>query len=177
MVIEQIPCLKPPRTVVLPRATIRQMGPERPVRIATTFSSAVQSDLTKARIAWVRYQSTRQRDAVYGYLSVVFDVVQHWKKLGRVKACLHEALSITKCRDKMRSREPFGVVIFCTSDTRVMDGKTRSKWSRALRYACEFKPDGQGLAPFIRSKGGINECAGLWSFKKAKARSNSTGYC
>jgi hypothetical protein len=29
----------------------------------------------------------------------------------------------------------------------------------ALRYAERFKPDNQGLAEFIKSKGGINECA------------------
>ncbi len=170
MVFEQIACPKPPRTVVLPKAAIRHISPERQTRIAGSFSSDVKSELAKARAAWARYQSTRQRDAVYEYLSVVFDIVQRWKKLGRVKECSLEAISITKCRDKMRSREPFGVVIFCTSDTRVMDAKTRSKWSRALRYACQFKPDGQGLAQFIRSKGGINECAKLWSFKKKKAR-------
>ena len=31
--------------------------------------------------------------------------------------------------------EPFGIVIFCTSDPEVADAKTRSKWSRVLRYA------------------------------------------
>ncbi len=50
-----------------------------------------------------------------------------------------------------------------------MDAKTRSKWSRALT-AAQFKPDAQGLAQFMKSKGGVNECAGLWSFKKKKAR-------
>ncbi len=161
MVVEQIPCPKPPRAAVLPKAASRHIAPERQIRIAGT---------SKARIAWARYQSTRQRDAVYEYLSVIFDIVQRWRKLGRVKACSLEALSTIKCCDKIRSREPFSVVIRCTSDSRVIDAKTRSKWSRALRYACQYKPDAQGLAQFIRSKGGINECAGLWSFKKGKAR-------
>jgi hypothetical protein len=30
--------------------------------------------------------------------------------------------------------EPFAVVIRCTSAPDKVDGKTRSKWSRALRY-------------------------------------------
>ena len=45
----------------------------------------------------------------------------------------------------------------------------RSAWSEyqstrkrdaALRYAERFKPVSQGLAQFIKSKGGITECAG-----------------
>jgi hypothetical protein len=55
--------------------------------------------------------------------------------------------------------EPFGIVIFCTSDSEVADGKTRSKWSRVLRYARKTKPVGQRLTDFIESKGGLNECA------------------
>jgi hypothetical protein len=35
----------------------------------------------------------------------------------------------------------------------------RSKWSRVLRYARKAKPAGQRLIDFIKSKGGLNECA------------------
>jgi hypothetical protein len=35
--------------------------------------------------------------------------------------------------------EPFAVVIRCTSAPDKVDGKTRSKWSRALRVAEAFK--------------------------------------
>ena len=55
--------------------------------------------------------------------------------------------------------EPFGIVIFCTSDPKIVDAKTRSKWSRVLRYAARAKPEGQRLTDFVKSNGGINECA------------------
>jgi hypothetical protein len=55
--------------------------------------------------------------------------------------------------------EPFGIVIFCTADLDVADAKTRSKWSRVLRYARTAKPVNQRLTDFIKSNGGINECA------------------
>ena len=56
--------------------------------------------------------------------------------------------------------EPFGIVIFCTADPKIADAKTRSKWSRVLRYAArKAKPAGQRLTDFIKSNGGINECA------------------
>jgi hypothetical protein len=119
--------------------------------------------LAKVRIAWTKYQSTRKRDSVYGYLSAVFEVVARWKEQRRAKASSHQALSANKNSSTIKIDEPFAVVIFCTSDSREVDAKTRSKWSRALRYVERFKPDGQGLAQFIKSKGGINECAAQWS--------------
>ena len=85
------------------------------------------------------------------------------RHMRRGKACSHQALSGAKKSGVIKSEEPFAVVIFCTSDFRKLDAKTRSKWSRALRYAERFKPDNQGLAQFIKSKGGINECAARYS--------------
>ena len=63
--------------------------------------------------------------------------------------------------------EPFGIVIFCSSDPNVADAKTRSKWSRVLRYARKTKPTGQRLADFIKSNGGLNE----WRASSRKAGS------
>jgi hypothetical protein len=68
-------------------------------------------------------------------------------------------LAAAKGGDAVRTRDLFAVVILRTSDTDAVDAKTRSKWSKALRYAEKFKPDNQSLCPFIKSKGGINECA------------------
>jgi hypothetical protein len=86
-----------------------------------------------------------------------------WKKQHHAMAKSRQVLARTKLRRTIRIEEPFSIVIFCTSDPRKVDTKTRSKWSRALRYAERFKPDTQGLGPFIKTKGGINECVALWS--------------
>src|ERR1700674_2102295 len=43
------------------------------------------------------------------------------------------------------------VVIYCTTDPAKVDAKTRSKWSRALRYAANFNYDGKSLKSFIRA--------------------------
>jgi hypothetical protein len=53
----------------------------------------------------------------------------------------------------------FGIVIFCTADPGIADGKTRSKWSRVLRYARKTKPADQRLTEFIKLIGGLNQCA------------------
>jgi hypothetical protein len=129
------------------------------LQIARIFDPTVEDELAQAHTAWNQYQSTRRRDAVYGYLRAVFEIVGRWKKQGRAKAKSRQALMALGHRDKIRSLRPFSVVIVCTSDPRIVDPKTRSKWSRALRYAERFKPGGQSLAQFIKSQGGINKCA------------------
>jgi len=55
--------------------------------------------------------------------------------------------------------EPFALVIRCTSAPDKVDGKTRSKWSRVLRYVAECKSNSEPLAAFVQRKGGINKCA------------------
>jgi hypothetical protein len=55
--------------------------------------------------------------------------------------------------------EPFAAIIRCTADPAKVDKRTRSKWSRALRYAAEFKTNAEPIAAFVRRKGGINKCA------------------
>ena len=108
-----------------------------------------------------------QRAAVAHYLGSVggtllaefYEIVQHWEKQHRAKASSHQALVAAKQRRAIRIEEPFATVIFCTSDPEIADAKTRSKWSRVLRYARKTKPAEQRLTDFIKSKGGLNQCA------------------
>jgi hypothetical protein len=55
--------------------------------------------------------------------------------------------------------EPFAAVILYTADRDQVDDRTRSKWSRALRYAAEHKDLNEPLRDFIKRNGGINSCA------------------
>ena len=159
MLLERIPCQTPLRQKPSPRAVSHRIAPERKIQIVGTSRSTVSDELEHARRAWVRYQSTRQRDAVYDYLNALFKIVQHWKKQHRGKASSHQALVAAKQRRAIRTDDPFAVVIFCTSDSEIADAKTRSKFTRALRYAEKAKPSDQRLTDFIKSNGGINECA------------------
>ena len=63
-----------------------------------------------------------------------------------------------------------------TADPAKVDKRTRSKWSRALRYAAEYKPVAEPLATFVQRKGGINKCAARFT-RVAKARSLVLGVC
>ena len=63
----------------------------------------------------------------------------------------------------MPARNSFAAIIRCTADPAKADKRTRSKWSRALRYAVAHKPDSEAFDQFIKRKGGINACAARFS--------------
>ncbi len=147
--------------VVAPPHAHRRIAPEKPIR-RIIGGSAVERELIQARIAWRMFQSSRKRDAIYDYLRVVFGIVRRWRTEHRVKANAHQALKLAGRANRTQKVEPFAIVILCTSDPHKVDAKTRSKWSRLLRYADQFKPDGERLADFVKSQGGINQCAAQW---------------
>ena len=183
-IIGETPLRVPPRAIVIHRAKYPRILPKSQTRrivgtcrtsqihrdnslhpslttqqifqIARIFGPTVEDDLAEGLAAWKNYQSTRKRDGVYEYLTTVFRIVARWKEERRSKAKSHQALKAAGHRTTIRNREPFAVVILCTSDPRIVDVKTRSKWSRALRYAEQFKPEAESLAKFIKSRGGIN---------------------
>jgi hypothetical protein len=65
---------------------------------------------------------------------------------------------------KVSEREdPFAAIIRCTADPAKADKRTRSKWSRVMRYAAVYRRDSEPLDQFIRRKDGINACAGRFS--------------
>jgi hypothetical protein len=120
--------------------------------------SNIEAELAEVRNAWARYRSTNSRDAVYIYLEAVFALVTRWRRLNCTVKKSRAALRLQHDAPQMKP-EPFGIVIFCTCDPEVADAKTRSKWSRVLRYAPRAKPASQRLTDFVKSNGGINECA------------------
>jgi hypothetical protein len=85
-------------------------------------------------------------------------LVAWWSAEGREIDRARRALRL--CRLKVSDREdPFAAVIRCTADPGKADKRTRSKWSRLMRYAAIYKPDSELLDRFVKRKGGINACA------------------
>jgi hypothetical protein len=92
----------------------------------------------------------------------VFDLVVWWKAEGRAISRARWALQLQHL-GLPTTDEPFAAIILATADPRKVDKRTRSKWSRVLRYAAEYKTNAEPLAAFIQRKGGINECAARFS--------------
>ena len=61
-----------------------------------------------------------------------------WTLEGRAVNRAHRALHL-RGYSTVRQPEPFAAVILCTSDPEKVDDRTRSKWSRVLRYAAQYK--------------------------------------
>jgi hypothetical protein len=119
---------------------------------------ALKQDLRRLRNAWHDCQARRDRDAVYGYLTAVFDLVSWWTA---ENCALEQARQALRLRNIQPSNhdEPFAAIIRCTADPTKVDKRTRSKWSRVLRYALRYKSHSEPLDQFIKRKGGINSCA------------------
>jgi hypothetical protein len=121
-------------------------------------TQALREDLLRVRNAWDESQASRDRNAIYGYLSAVFDLVMWWKAEGRAISRARWALQLQHL-DLPITDEPFAAIILATADRQKVDKRTRSKWSRVMRYALEYKSSSEPLAAFVRRKGGINKCA------------------
>ena len=83
------------------------------------------------------FQASRTRDAVYGYLTAVFETVVHYKVRRRTKKLLRYAFQFAKLPSD-KNADPFSTILRCTSDDNG-DSKTISKWARALRYVARCK--------------------------------------
>jgi hypothetical protein len=131
---------------------------ERPATYAIPYTKeALERDLARVHDAWDDSQSDRRRDAIYGYLRAVYDLVNWWSA---------EGCEVDRARQALRLRgllpwpreEVYAAIIRCTADPARADRRTRSKWSRVLRYVKMEKDEGEALAEFVKRKGGINEC-------------------
>ena len=102
-------------------------------------TKALKQDLLRLQNAWHDFQASRDRDAVYDYLSAVFELIAWWTAEDRALERARWALRLQN--RPINCNEPFAAIIRCTSDPRKVHKRTRSKWSRVLRYALEYKSE------------------------------------
>ena len=121
-------------------------------------TQALRQDHLRVRNAWDECQASRERDAIYTYLTAVFELVAWWTAENHAVERAHKALRLRNMLPSDHD-EPFAAIIRCTADPAKVDKRTRSKWSRALRRAQEQKNPSEPLVRFIKRKGGINSCA------------------
>ncbi len=125
------------------------------------LQSNIESELGRVRETWRSLQATRRRNAVFEYLTAVFDLIGRWRREGRLDRALQRA-QMRQPNVRTRTDDPYTRLIVFTSDTSKTDAKTRSKWARALRWAEANKTKDETLVEFVRRSGGINKCAARW---------------
>jgi hypothetical protein len=96
--------------------------------------------------------------AIYAYLTAVYAMVGWWAAEGREIDRARRALRLQRLEVSERE-DPFAAIIRCTAESAKADKRTRSKWSRVMRYAAAYKSVSEPLDQFVRRKGGINGCA------------------
>jgi hypothetical protein len=137
---------------------------DRPSAKIEFSTEALKANLSRLESEWETYQTTRDRDGIYGYLAAVFDLVSWWKRERKAGEYARQAVVLHSRRQPVSNiAEPFAAVIFCTADPEKVDYRLRSKWSRVLRYAAEYKGLSEPLRNFIKRKGGLNRCATRYS--------------
>jgi hypothetical protein len=118
---------------------------------------ALERDLNRVQGAWEECQTDRRRDAIYGYLKAVYDLVNWWSAERAEVDRARQALRLRGLQPWLRE-DVYAAMIRCTTDGQRVDKRTRSKWSRVLRYVAMQKDASEPLTAFIKRKGGINEC-------------------
>lgn len=140
---------------------------DRPRPAIEYSDEALQTNLQSLEEEFETYKGTRERDAVYSYLTAVFELVSWWDHDRKASQYARRALWIRGHRPVSKKPEPFAAVILCTAD---VDFKIRSKWSRVLRYAVDrYDPD-EPLVEFIKRKGGINRCVSRYACRLGRCR-------
>ena len=142
---------------------------QQPIHVPFS-NEALQANLLRLEDEWDSYQSARDRDSIYGYLNAVFELVLWWAHDQKAAAYAKRALRLRGHGINVKNPEPFAAVILCTADPAKADFRTRSKWSRVLRYAAEYKDIGEPLGAFIKRKGGINKCAERFTRRLGRGR-------
>jgi hypothetical protein len=132
-------------------------------------TQALRQDLLRVQNAWDESQARRDRDAIYTYLTAVFELVAWWMAENRALERAQKALQLQRIIPTDHD-EPFAAIIRCTADPSKVDKRTRSKWSRALRYALAYKLTSELLDQFIKRKGGINDCAAKFARHIGRSR-------
>lgn len=144
-----------PATSVV-RSAIKSRLPVRPLSRNRGLSSLSQR-IAGVEDAWRAMQRKSRRDAIYSYLTSVFDLVMACQGRRRTKKLL-------RCTSALigdpagKNADPLAAVIRCTCDAGV-DRKTISRWSRALRYVAHRKGPDTPLKKFMIDAGGVNACA------------------
>jgi hypothetical protein len=98
---------------------------------------------------------SRQRFAFYGYLAAVFEFYASLRRNNEARTSARRIARLFRLRKQQRTHS-IRVIIDATTG---VDQKTKSRWSRALRYAWHERKRWKQLAEFSRSNGGPAGCA------------------
>jgi hypothetical protein len=110
--------------------------------------------------------ASRSRFAFYDYLAAVFEFYVQLRRTKQAKKSARLIAKLFQLRGQ-KGTHPIRVIIDATSTT---DNKTKSRWTRALRYAWYKRKTWTDLKTFLRENGGPAGCAEQFAAVHPKAR-------
>jgi hypothetical protein len=99
--------------------------------------------------------ASRSRFAFYEYLAAVFDLYVQLRRRNQAKPSARRMAKLFGLRTGKRTHS-IRTIIDATSTA---DIKSRSRWTRALRYAWRERKTWKDLGSFLRENGGPAGCA------------------
>jgi len=122
------------------------------------LDASLNESIKRLRKLWKKVQADRNRDAVYDFLTAVFELVEWWTAERREAEYAQRALRINGLIATAKP-EPFAAVIAASVAPGRLDRRQLNKYSRALIYAAACDCTSKRLKRFIKEQGGINDCA------------------
>jgi hypothetical protein len=110
--------------------------------------------------------ASRSRFAFYDYLAAVFELYVQLRRTKQAKKAARIIAQLLELRTQKRSHL-MRVIIDATSTA---DNKTKSRWTRALRYAWRERKAWMDLKRFLRENGGPAGCAEQFAALKKKGQ-------
>jgi hypothetical protein len=110
--------------------------------------------------------AARSRFAFYDYLAALFELYFQLRRRNQAKPWARRIAELFGLSKQNRTH-PIRTIIDATSTA---DNKTRSRWSRALRYAWRERTTWEEFASFLRENGGPAGCARQLAAVHPKAR-------
>jgi hypothetical protein len=108
--------------------------------------------------------ASRSRFAFYGYLAAVFELYVQLRRRNQAKPSAKRIAKLLGLRNQDRTH-PIRVILDASSTA---DIKTRSRWTRALKYAWRERSAWKDLRTFLRDNGGPAGCARQFAESKKK---------
>jgi hypothetical protein len=109
--------------------------------------------------------ASRSRFAFYDYLAGVFELYVQLRRRNQAKPAAQRIAKLLRLRKQDRTH-PIRVIIDATSTA---DIKTKSRWTRALKYAWRERKTWKDFASFLRENGGPAGCAAQFAAVHPKA--------
>jgi hypothetical protein len=110
--------------------------------------------------------AARNRFAFYDYLAAVFELYVQLRRTKQAKSWARRIAKLFGLQNQKRSH-CIRVIIDASSTA---DLKTRSRWTRALKYAWRERKTWKDLGSFLRENGGPAGCASQFAAVHPKAR-------